>query len=100
MQRIKLLRSQKILLQMKSEKVQKFITLAQVTQKEVQATLKLAMIELGVPEEELNQWKLSEDEQAIEKIEPEIPPEDKDKEEKKLESEKESETEGKKPKDN
>ena len=82
MQRIKLLRSQKILLQMKSMKVQEAINLAKARQKEVQATLNLAMIEVGVPKEELNQWKLSEDEQAIEKIVPEIPPEDKDKEKK------------------
>ena len=70
MQRIKLLKSQKILLQMKSERVQKFIALAQATQKEVQATLKMIMTEEhNIPKEELNQWRLSEDGQAIEKIE-------------------------------
>jgi len=69
MQRIKLLKSQKVLLQMKAEKVQEAIALAQAKQREVQATLNLAMLEVGVPKDELNQWKLSEDGQAIEKIE-------------------------------
>jgi len=68
-QKIKLLASQKMLLQMKAEKVQEAMTLVQVRQKEVQAILNLVMIEVGVPKDELNQWKLSEDEQAIEKIE-------------------------------
>jgi collagenase-like PrtC family protease len=75
MQRIRLLKSQKILLQMKSEKVQEAIALAQARQKEVQATLNLSMIEVGVSEDELKLWKLSEDGQSIEKAEP---PKDKD----------------------
>lgn len=70
MQRIKLTKSQKIALQMKSEKVQKFISLAQAWQKQVQATLKMIMAEEhNIPKHELSLWKLSEDEQAIEKIE-------------------------------
>lgn len=76
--RIKLLRSQKILLQMKSEKINEAISLAQARQNELQATLKLTMTEQGVPKEELDQWKLTEDGQAIEKIEtPKKPKEDK-----------------------
>jgi len=77
MQRIRLLKSQKILLQMKSQKVQEAIALAQAEQKEVQATLNLAMIEQGIPKEELPRWKLSEDGQAIEKIEIPKPDENK-----------------------
>ena len=79
MQRIKLTKSQKIALQMKSEKVQKFIALAQAWQKQVRATLNMIMTEEHhIPKEERNQWRLSEDEQAIEKIE--IPkPEEKEK---------------------
>ena len=101
MQRIKLTKSQKIVLQMKSEKVQKFIDLAKAFQKEVRAILNMIMTEEHhIPKDELPLWRLSEDEQAIEKIEPEIPPEDKDKEGKKLESEKEPETEEKNQKDN
>ena len=69
-QRIKLLRSQKILLQMKGEKIQEAINLAKARQDELQATLNLAMIEQGVPKEELDQWRLTEDLQAVEKIEP------------------------------
>ena len=81
MQRIKLTKSQKIALQMKSEKVQKFIDLAKGLQKEVRAILNMIMIEEHhIPKNEVPLWQLSEDEQAIEKIEPEIPPEDKDKE--------------------
>jgi len=76
MQRIKLLKSQKILLQMKSDRVQKFIALAQATQKEAQATLKMIMTEEhNIPKDEINQWKLSEDGQAIEEIEIKKPPE-------------------------
>jgi len=71
--RIKLLRSQKILLQMKSEKIQEALGLAQARQNELQATLNLTMTEQGVPKDELNQWKLTEDGQAIEKVEPENP---------------------------
>lgn len=76
-QRIKLLKSQKILLQMKSEKVQEALALVRVRQKEVQATLNLAMTEQGIPENELNQWHLSDDVQAVEKIETEQPEGDK-----------------------
>ena len=73
--RIKLLRSQKILLQMKSKKIQEAINLMQIQQRELQATLNLTMTEQGVPKEELDQWKLTEDGQAVEKIEPEKPKE-------------------------
>ena len=76
MQRIKLTKSQKIALQMKSEKVQKFIALAQANQKEVRAILNMIMTEEhNIPKDEINQWKLSEDGQAIEKIEIKKPPE-------------------------
>ena len=73
MKRIKLLRSQKILLQMKNEKIQEAIGLAQARQKEFQATLNLTMTEQGVPKDELPSWRLTEDMQAIEKFEPENP---------------------------
>lgn len=70
MQKIKLLKSQKIALQMKSEKVEKFIALAQAWQKQVRETLNMIMTEEhNIPKDEINQWKLSEDGQAIEKIE-------------------------------
>ncbi|MBA7513318.1 hypothetical protein ES705_05333 [subsurface metagenome] len=70
MQRIKLLRSQKILLQMKSQKVQEAITLTQARQKEVTATLNMIITEEHhIPKDELPLWKLAEDGQAIEKIE-------------------------------
>ena len=76
MQRIKLTKSQKIALQMKSEKAGKFIALAQTWQKEVRATLNMIMAEEhNIPKNELSLWKLSEDEQAIEKIEVPEPPE-------------------------
>jgi len=68
-QRIKLLRSQKILLQMKNEKIQEAINIANARHNELQATLNLTMTEQGVPKNELNQWKLTEDGQAIEKTE-------------------------------
>lgn len=77
MERKRLLRSQKILLQMRSKEVQEAINLVQARQKEVQATLKLAMTEQGVPKDELNLWQLSEDGQAIEKIEMPEPQKDK-----------------------
>jgi len=74
--RIKLTKSQKIALQSKSEKVQKFIALAQAWQKQVRETLNMIMTEEhNIPKEEINQWRLSEDEQAIEKIEIKKPPE-------------------------
>jgi len=86
MQRIKLTKSQKIALQLKSEKVQKFIALAQAWQKQVRETLNMIMTEEhNIPKDEINQWKLSEDEQAIEKIEipkPEENEEDKESENK------------------
>ena len=81
MQRIKLFKSHKILLQMKNGKVQEAINLAQARQNEVQVTLNLIITELGILKEELDQWKLTEDGQAIEKIEPEKPKKNKEKEE-------------------
>lgn len=81
--RIKLLKSQKILLQMKGDKIQDAIALIQARQSELQAVLNLAMTEQGVPKEELKQWKLTEDGQAIEFVEPEDPK--KNKKEKKKE---------------
>ena len=72
-QRINLLKSQKILLQMKNEKIQEAINLAQAMQNELQATLNLTMIEQGISKNQLDQWKLTEDGQAIEKIDPKKP---------------------------
>ncbi len=70
MQRIKLLRSQKVLLQMKSDKVREAINVVQVRQKDVQATMNMIMTEEhNIPKEELSLWQLSKDEQAIEKEE-------------------------------
>lgn len=79
-QRINLLKSQKILLQMKNEKIQEAINLAQAMQNELQATLNLTMIEQGVSKNQLDQWKLTEDGQAIEKVEtPKKPEKNKEK---------------------
>jgi len=61
---------------MKNGKVQEAISLANVRQGEVQTTLNLIITELGISKDELNQWKLTEDGQAIEKIEPEKPKEE------------------------
>jgi len=79
--RIKLLKSQKILLAMKEQKIQEAISLVRAQQNELQATLNLTITEQGVPKNELDQWKLTEDGQAIEMIEPEKPKENKEKEE-------------------
>lgn len=68
MQRIKLLKSQKVLLQMKSVKLREAIALVRVQEKELEATIELVMTEQGVPKAEVDQWKLSDDAQAIEKI--------------------------------
>lgn len=67
--RIKLLRSQKLLIQMKGEKIQEAIALTNARQDNFQQTLDMIVVEQGVPKEELDQWRLSEDGQAIEKIE-------------------------------
>jgi len=76
--RIKLTKSQKIALQLRSKEVQQAIELVRARQKVVRSTLNLTMTEQGVPKEELDQWKLTEDGQAIEMIEPK---ENKEKEE-------------------
>ena len=77
--RIKLLKSQKILLQ---KEKQVTIALIQARQRELNAILVVIMIDQGVPENEVGQWQLMPDGQAIEKIEPEKPPKEKDKERK------------------
>ena len=68
-QRIRLLKSHKILLQIRSEKINEAVAMVQVRNNELQASLNLAIVEVGVPAGELNLWRLSEDGQAIEKIE-------------------------------
>ena len=78
--KIKLLKSQKLLLQARSEKIQEALNLAQIRQNEFQGTLNMILIEEhGISPEELDQWRLSDDGQAIEWIKP---PEKPDKEEK------------------
>lgn len=74
-QRIKLTKSQKIALQMKSEKVQHLIALAKARQKEVQALFAMIITEEhSIPKHEVSLWKLSKDGQAIEKKEVRINP--------------------------
>lgn len=67
--RVKLLGSQKILLQMKSEKINEAINLLEARKEDIQQTLDMIVIEQGIPKENINQWRLTEDGQAIEKIE-------------------------------
>jgi len=78
-QRIKLLKSQKILLQ---KQRQETINLIQAKNNELSQILGVIMIDQGVPENEIGQWQLMPDGQSIEMIEPEKPPEEKDKEKK------------------
>ena len=78
-QRIKLLKSQKILLQTKRQET---INLIQAKQNELNEILKMVMIEQGVPEKEVGQWRLDADGQGFEKIEPKKPPKKKDEEKK------------------
>ena len=81
-QRIKLLKSQKILLQTKRQET---INLIQAKQNEISGILSMVMIEQGVPEKDVSLWRLDAEGQGIEKIEPKKPPKDKDKEHKKNE---------------
>lgn len=67
-QRIRLLGSHKILLQEKALRVQEVLRLLKVKQVEFQSAFKLIKEELGISQEELNKWKLSKDEEAIERI--------------------------------
>ncbi len=76
MQRIKLLKSQKVLLQMKLNEI---TIIMQAKQKDFRQTLNIIAVEQGVPEKEVNEWQLGEDGQAIEKTEPKKPPKEKDK---------------------
>jgi len=78
-QRIKLLRSQKILLQ---KQKQETIALIQAKQNELSQILVVIMIDLRVPEKDVGLWRLDADGQGIEKMEPEKPPKGKDKEKK------------------
>lgn len=77
--RIKLLRSQKILLQ---KQKQETINIIQAKQNELGEILAVIMIDQGVPENEIGQWQLMPDGQSIEKIKPDKPPKEKDKEKK------------------
>lgn len=78
-QQIRLLKSQKILLQKQKRET---INLIQAKNNELGQILAVIMIDQGVPEKEINQWQLSEDGQSVEMIEPEKPPKEKDKEKK------------------
>lgn len=69
-QRIKLLKSQKILLQTKKQEA---LNLIQAKRNELNQILSIIMAEQGVPEKETDLWYLTEDGQAIEKIEPKKP---------------------------
>lgn len=72
--RIKLLKSQKLLLQMKQRDLMETM---QRKQDDVQQTLNLIVIELGIPENEIDLWFLVEDGQAIERIKVAKPKKDK-----------------------
>ena len=63
--RIKLLKSQKLLLQMKQRDL---IETMQRKQNDVQQTLNMIVVELGVSKDEIDLWFLVEDGQAIERI--------------------------------
>lgn len=63
--RIKLLKSQKILLQTKKQEIQGYI---QIKQNELNQILGMIMTEQGVPEKEVGEWQLARDGQTIEKI--------------------------------
>ena len=78
-QRIKLLKSQKILLQTKKQEI---LNLIQSKQNELNEVIDIVMVEQGIPEDEVRQWRLTQDLQAIEKLEPK-PDKKKDEEEKK-----------------
>lgn len=79
-QRIKLLKSQKILLQ---KERQETINLIQAKQNELSEILGMVMVEQGVPEKETHLWRLDADGQGIEKMESKKPPKEKDKKDKK-----------------
>jgi len=64
-QKIKLLKSQKILLQTKKQEIQAII---QIKQNELSQILGMIMVEQGVPEKEVGGWQLAKDGQTIEKI--------------------------------
>ncbi len=78
MSRKKLIRSHKILLQEKDARIREAMEVARARQDEFNATISLIKEELGVPKEELDQWKFSEDGQAIEKIKKQKPKKGKD----------------------
>ena len=63
--RIKLLKSQKILLQ---KQKQETINLIQAKQNELNQILIVIMIDQGVPEKEIGEWQLAVDGQTVEKI--------------------------------
>ena len=71
--RIKLLRSQKILLQTKRDEL---MVLMKTKQDEFSEILDVVMIEQGVPEKQTRFWYLATDGQAIEKINPKKPREE------------------------
>ena len=74
--RIELLESQKILFQTKRRES---IALIQATQNGLNKILDMVMIEQGIPEKEINQWRLTADGEAFEKMESKEPPENKGK---------------------
>lgn len=78
-QRIKLLKSQKILLQKQKNEI---IALIQDKQNELSQILSMVMIEQGVPEKDTHLWRLDTNGQGIEKMEPKKPPKGNDKEKK------------------
>ena len=79
-QRIKLLKSQKILLQTKKQEI---LNTIQTKQNEFNEVIDIIMVEQGISKDEIRQWRIDADMQAIEKLEPKKPPKDKDKEGKK-----------------
>jgi hypothetical protein len=72
--RIKLLKSQKLLLDMKGNEIGNAIAMVRAKQDDLQTTLNMIMLEEHhVPREELAEWKITEDGQAIEWVKPEDP---------------------------
>ena len=63
--RIKLLKSQKILLQTKKQEIQGII---QIKQNELNQILGMIMVEQGVPEKVVGEWQLARDGQTVERI--------------------------------
>ena len=73
MERKRLYRSHKILIQEKDARIREALQFLQARQDEFRAIINLIKEELDVPTEEFSRWKFSEDGQALEKIEEEKP---------------------------